>query len=72
MGKTFLTNLLNVIKINHHIRKIYIGQGDDYTTSCLFDYPLGKYKMIAIDLRKQQELDADLKKKYNKLILLQI
>ena len=54
------------------IRKIYIGQGDDYTTSCLFGYPLGKYKMIAIDLRKQQELDADPKKKYNKLILLQI
>ena len=38
-----------------------IGQGDDYTTSCLLDYTYFKeyYKMIAIDLSKQQVLDAD-------------
>ena len=37
------------------------GQGDDYTTSCLLDYPYFKenYKMIAIDLSKQQTFDAD-------------
>ena len=36
-------------------RKITIGQGNDYTTSCLLDYPLFKedYKFIAIDLSKQ-------------------
>ena len=38
-------------------------QGDDYTTGWLLDYPYLKeyYKMIAIDLRKKQALDADLK-----------
>ena len=35
--------------------------GDDYTTVCLLDYPYFKdhYNMNAIDLRKQQALDAD-------------
>ena len=44
-----------------NIRKIATGQGDDYTTSCLLDYNYFKkhYKMIAIDLSKQQALDAD-------------
>ena len=44
-----------------NIRKITIGQGDDYTTGCLLDYTYFKkyYKMIAIDLSKQQILDAD-------------
>ena len=44
-----------------NIRKISIGQGDDYTTICSLDYNYFKnyYKMIAIDLTKQQVLDAD-------------
>ena len=44
-----------------NIRKIAIGQGDDYTTSCLLDYPYFKnyYKMIAIDLSNQQALVAN-------------
>ena len=44
-----------------NIRKIDTGQGDDYTTGCLLDYPYFKdsYKMIAEDLSKQQLLDAD-------------
>ena len=39
------------------------GQGDDYTTGCLLDYSyLEKYhKLIAVDLIKQQALDADRK-----------
>ena len=40
-------------------------QGDDYTTGCcLLDYVYLKnyYKMIAIDLSKQEALDADPKK----------
>ena len=42
---------------------IATGQGDDQTTSCLLDYGYFKnyYKMIAIDLSKQQALNADLK-----------
>ena len=37
------------------------GQGDNYTTGCLMDdnYFKNYYKMIAIDLSKQQPLDAD-------------
>ena len=44
-----------------NIRKIATGQGDDYTTGCLLDYPYFKdtYKMIAVDLNKQQALDAN-------------
>ena len=44
-----------------NIRKIDTGQGDDYMTGCLLDYPYFKdsYKMIAVDLSKQQALDAD-------------
>ena len=44
-----------------NIRKIATAQGDDYTTGCLLDYPYFKdsYKMIAVDLGKQQALDAD-------------
>ena len=44
-----------------NIRKITIGKGDDYTTGCLLDYPYftNTYKMIAVDLSKQQALDAD-------------
>ena len=37
------------------------GQGVDYTADCLFDYVYFKnyYKMVAIDLSKQQALDVD-------------
>ena len=44
-----------------NIRKIETGHVDDYTTSCLLDYVYFKnyYKIIAIDLSKQQALNAD-------------
>ena len=44
-----------------NMRKIATGEGDDYTTGCLLDYTYFKdnYKMIAVDLSKQQVLDAD-------------
>ena len=44
-----------------NIQKIATGQGDDYITGCLLDYPYFKdsYKMIAVDLSRQQSLDAD-------------
>ena len=44
-----------------NIRKITTDQGDDYATGCLLDYTYFKkyYKMIAIDLSKQQDLDGD-------------
>ena len=41
--------------------KILTGQGDNYSTGCLLDYPYFKkyFKLIAIDLGKQQKLDTD-------------
>ena len=44
-----------------NIRKFATGQGDHYTTGFLLDDPYFKdgYKMIAVDLSKQQALDAD-------------
>ena len=39
-----------------NIQIIATDEGDEYTTGCLLDYPYFKdyYKMIAIDLSKQQ------------------
>ena len=44
-----------------NIQKITVVQGNDYTTDCLLDYNYFNkhYKVIAIDLRKQQAVDAD-------------
>ena len=43
------------------IRKLTTGQGEDYTTGCLLDYDYIKnhYRLIAVDLSRQKELDAD-------------
>ena len=43
-----------------NMRKVSTSQGDDYTAGCLLDYNYFEehYKMIAIDLSKQQELDS--------------
>ena len=48
-------------KTYENIRKTATGKGDDYTTGCLLDYPYFKenYKMIAIDLSRQNELHAN-------------
>ena len=53
-------------------QKIASGEGDDYVNGCLLD-PCFKelYKMISIDLSKQQALDSD-PKKFSKLISLKI
>ena len=61
-GKNVFDQPINsMIKTYENIRKITIGQGDDYTTGCLLDYTYFKkyYKIIAIDLSKQQALGAD-------------
>ena len=61
-GKNFFNHPINdSIKQYDEIRKTAIGQGDDYTTGCLLDYQYFKdhYNLIAVDLSKQKELDAD-------------
>ena len=61
-GENFFDQPIKNNKITYdNIRKIATGKGDDYTTGCLLDYPYFKdtYKMFAVDLSKQQALDAD-------------
>ena len=60
-GKNFFDQPVKNNKVTYeNIRKIATGQRNDYTTGCLSDYISFKnYKMIAIDLSKQQALDAD-------------
>ena len=57
MEKNFFDQPLKDNKVTYvNIRKITTAQGDDYTTGCLLDYNYFKkyYKMIAVDLSKQQ------------------
>ena len=61
-GNNFFDQHINSdLKTYENIRRIATGQGDDYTTGCLLDYSYFKenYKMVVIDLSKQQVLDAD-------------
>ena len=61
-GKNFFDQPLENNKITYeNISKIVTGQGDDYTTGCLLDYAnfRDNYKIVSIDLSKQQALDAD-------------
>ena len=61
-GRNYFDQPINSMnKTYENIRKIASGQGDDYTTGCLLDYSYFKEncKMIAIDLSKQQALNAD-------------
>ena len=61
-GRNFFDqSIKDDLEIYDNIRKIATGQGDDYTTGYLLDYLyFKKYsKSIAIDVSKQQKLDAD-------------
>ena len=61
-GRNFLDQPVeNDLRTYESIQKITAGQGDDYIIGCLVHYPYSKenYKMIAIDLSKQQAFDAD-------------
>ena len=61
-GENFLDQPIKNNKVTYKsIRKIATSQGDYYTTGCLLDYPYFKdsYKIIAVDLSKQQALDVD-------------
>ena len=61
-GKHFFDQLVRCnIRTDDSIEKIATVQGDDYTTGCLLDYKYFKnyYKMIAVDLSKQEALDSD-------------
>ena len=59
-GNVFDQPINGMNKTYEKIRKIATGEGDDYKTGCLLNYPYFKenFKMIAIDLSRQNELDA--------------
>ena len=61
MKEIFYQPIKNDLKTYDNIRKIATDQGDNYKTRCFLYYPYFKkyYKSIAIDLSKQQKLDAD-------------
>ena len=61
-GENFFDQPIKDNKVTYeNIRKVATGKGDDYTTGCLLDYSYFRdsYKMVAIDLSRQQALDAD-------------
>ena len=50
------------IKRCEEIRKLTTGQGQDYASGCSleFDYIKNIYRLIAVDLSRQEELNTDL------------
>ena len=61
-GENFFDQPIKDNKVTYeNIRKIATGKGDDYATGCLFNYTYFtyNYKMIAVDLSRQQALDVD-------------
>ena len=61
-GRNFYDNPIESdIEKYRELKKVMIGKGEDYTTGSLLDYDYFKkhYQLVAIDLSKQKELDAD-------------
>ena len=61
-GRNFYDNPIESdIKKHRELKKVMIGKGEDYTTGSLLDHNYFKkyYKLVAVDLSKQKELDAD-------------
>ena len=61
-GRNFYDQPINnKIRQYDEIRKVATRKDDNYATGCILDYKYFKdfYKLVAIDLSKQKELDAD-------------
>ena len=61
-GRNFYDNPIeNNIEKYRELKKVMIGKGQDYTTGSLLDFNYfdKHYKLVAVDLSKQKELDAD-------------
>ena len=61
-GRNFYDNPVESdIKKYRELKKVTIRKGEDYTTGSLLDFNYfdKHYKLIAVDLSKQKELDAD-------------
>ena len=61
-GRNFHDNPIESdIEKYRELKKVMIGKGEDYATGSLldFDYFKKHHKLVAVDLSKQKELDAD-------------
>ena len=61
-GRNFYDNPIESdIEKYRELKKVMIGKGEDYTTGSLLDYNYfdKHYKLVAVDLSKQKELDTD-------------
>ena len=61
-GRNFYDNSIESnIEKYRELKKVMIGKGEDYTTGSLLDYDYFKkhYKLVAVNLSKQKEFDAD-------------
>ena len=65
-GTNFYDQPINgKIKQYDEVTKVSMGYGDDYTNGCLLDYAYFKdyyfkdYRLIAVDLSQQKDLDVD-------------
>ena len=61
-GRNFYDNPIESdIEKYRELKKVMIGKGEDYTPGSLLDYNYFKkrYKLVAVDLSKQKELDVD-------------
>ena len=61
-GRNFNDNPIeSEIEKYRELKKVMTEKGEDYTTGSLLDYYYFKkyYKLVAVDLSKQKELDAD-------------
>ena len=61
-GRNFYDNpIKSDAKKYRELKKVMIGKGEDYTTGSLLDFNYFKKhcKLVAVDLSKQKELDAD-------------
>ena len=61
-GRNFYDNSIESdIEKYRELKKVMIGKGEDYTTGSLLDFNYfdKHYKLVAVDLSKQNELDAD-------------
>ena len=61
-GRNFYDNPIESdVEKYRELKKVMIGKGEGYTTGSLLDYNYFKkhYKLVAVDLSKQKDLDAD-------------
>ena len=61
-GRNFYDNpIQSDIEKYGELEKVMIGKGEDYSTGSLLDFNYfdKHYKLVAVDLSKQKELDAD-------------